>query len=117
MIMNKILAFLLCATISVSYVSSNYRGSTLGPVVLSGAVVKNIGTVIVKKYPRKKCPVCKGTGKYLSGDGITLTDCGYCEPEKSETPKQQTAPKKCSNKHCKCKHCDCDKCGCLPSIK
>jgi hypothetical protein len=33
------------------------------------------------KYKRKDCPVCKGKGKYLSGDGISWVDCGYCEAE------------------------------------
>jgi hypothetical protein len=36
---------------------------------------------INKKYKRKDCPVCKGKGWYISGDGIAKVSCGYCEVE------------------------------------
>lgn len=118
---NKFLFLIL--SFSILYAGNNsYDGGTLAPVILAGSVVKHAGTEIAKKYKRKDCPVCKGTGKYLSGDGIKMVDCGYCEPE----TKQETAEtaetkidtnnnynnKKCSNPNCKCKECKCKNCGC-----
>lgn len=76
--MNKIIFPLILATIFLG--TGSYQGSSTAPVIIAGAIVKNIGNEPSKKYPRKKCPVCKGTGKYLSGDGIKMVDCGYCEP-------------------------------------
>ena len=62
---------------------SRYEGSTTASVALAGGIIKSTHIDHVdKKYKRKDCPVCKGTGKYLSGDGIKMVDCGYCEPEK-----------------------------------
>lgn len=48
-------------------------------VTLVGAHIKAREFPINTKYKRKDCPVCKGKGKYLSGDGIKEVDCGYCE--------------------------------------
>lgn len=76
--MNKLILSLFLTTILFS--GNKYNGSSTAPVVISGAIVKNIGNEPSKKYPRKNCPVCKGTGKYLSGDGIKMVDCGYCIP-------------------------------------
>ena len=105
--------------------NSTYDGGTLAPVILAGSVVKHTGTEIAKKYKRKDCPVCKGTGKYLSGDGIKMVDCGYCEPDiekeipeikvntdKSNCGDKKCIIKKCSNPNCKCKECKCKNCGC-----
>ena len=78
--MNKLILPILA--ISLLFGSNRYNGGSTAPVILSGSVIKNIGNEPVQKYPRKKCPICKGTGKYLSGDGIKMVDCGYCEPEK-----------------------------------
>lgn len=79
--MNKVFGLLLIATIIFG--SSPYKGSTTAAVVLSGGIIKSTHIEMPdKKYERKNCPVCKGTGKYLSGDGIKMVDCGYCEPEK-----------------------------------
>jgi len=79
--MNKFLGLLLIATLVFG--SSSYKGSTTAAVVLSGGIIKSTHIEMPdKKYERKNCPVCKGTGKYLSGDGIKMVDCGYCEPEK-----------------------------------
>ena len=61
---------------------SSYSGSTTAPVILAGAVVKAQSSPITTKFKRKDCPVCKGTGWYMSGDGIKRVDCGYCEPDK-----------------------------------
>jgi hypothetical protein len=112
--MNKIIVTLLCLV--TAYTSLTYDGGTLAPTIIAGAIVKSSGTEINKKYPRRSCPVCKGTGKYLSGDGIKMVDCGYCEPEKSEPP-QAASDTKCSNPNCKCKQCKCKNCGCVPSVE
>ena len=78
--MNKALGLLLIATILFG--SSPYKGSTTAAVVLAGGIIKSTHIEMPDaKYKRKNCPVCKGTGKYLSGDGIKMVDCGYCEPE------------------------------------
>lgn len=53
--------------------------STTSVVCLVGASIKAKETPIVTKYKRKDCPVCKGEGWYISGDGIKKVDCGYCE--------------------------------------
>ena len=102
--MNKLLLTLLMS--SLIFTSDyGYEGSTIAPVVLGGSIIKSgyVDIDIIKKYKRKDCPVCKGTAKYLSGDGIKMVDCGYCEPE-------QTMGKKspyCQCENCKCKNCNC----------
>jgi hypothetical protein len=53
--------------------------SSTSIVTVVGAHIKARDFPINTKYKRKDCPVCKGTGKYLSGDGIKEVDCGYCE--------------------------------------
>lgn len=78
----KTLSFVLLA--SVLIFGSKYAGSTLSAVVLSGGIIKAQNSPVDHKYPRKDCPICKGTGKYLSGDGIKMVDCGYCEPPKTQ---------------------------------
>lgn len=78
--MNKLILPLLF--VSLFFASQKYNGSSLAPVIVSGSIVKNIGNEPSKKYRRKECPVCKGSGKYLSGDGIKMVDCGYCLPDK-----------------------------------
>lgn len=80
--LNKYLALFL--VLSVATAGEHYTGSTTAPVVIAGAIIQATHEPdTFKKYRRKECPVCKGTGKYLSGDGISMNDCGYCEPEKS----------------------------------
>ena len=69
------------------YTNTTYNGSTLAPVNLAAGIIKASQKDVVKKYKRKNCPVCKGTGKYVTGDSIELVDCGYCE-EDSESKKQ-----------------------------
>jgi hypothetical protein len=78
--MNKLILPLLF--ISLFFTSHRYDGSSRAPVIISGAIVKNMGNEPIKKYKRKECPVCKGSGQYLSGDGIKMVDCGYCIPDK-----------------------------------
>jgi hypothetical protein len=96
--MNKVLGLLLVAT--VLFGSSPYKGSTTAAVVLSGGIIKSTHIEMPdKKYERKNCPVCKGTGKYLSGDGIKMVDCGYCEPEKKDAQIQPNSQPKTVIQH------------------
>ena len=81
--MNKILGLILIASV-VTAGAYKYNGSTVSAVVLSGGIIKAQHTDIEKKYKRKDCPICKGKGFYISGDGIKKVDCGYCEPEKTQ---------------------------------
>lgn len=63
------------------------RYSTTSVVALTGAqILSQQQEQPVKKYKRKDCPVCKGKGWYISGDGIAKVSCGYCEPENKELP-------------------------------
>lgn len=110
--MSKLLAIMLGLTV-IYTPDSNYSGGTLAPVILAGSVIKHSGTEIINKYPRKDCPVCKGKGWYLSGDGIEKVPCGYCIPDKSEVKDSI----KCANPDCTCTNCDCVNCGCVPSVK
>jgi len=116
--MNKILFLALSVGLLAS--SQTYDGGTLAPVIIAGSVVKHLGSDIIQKYKRKDCPVCKGTGKYLSGDGIKMVDCGYCEPESKQVSENENQTKMnisykvdtCNNPKCKCKECKCKNCGC-----
>jgi hypothetical protein len=75
---------------SVVLFGSRYEGSTTPAVALAGGIIKSTHIEPSdQKYKRKDCPVCKGTGKYLSGDGIKMVDCGYCEPEKNKGQVEQ----------------------------
>lgn len=80
--------------------SQSYYGSTTAPVVIAGGIIKakNI-TNVEKKYKRKDCPVCKGKGWYISGDGIKKVECGYCEPEDGARSKEII----CNDETCKTK--------------
>lgn len=84
--MNKItLPFCIIAAMIVSSINNNY--STTAVVTLVGAKISaSQKDAPVKKYKRKDCPVCKGKGWYISGDGIAKVSCGYCEPENKELP-------------------------------
>jgi len=112
--MNKILFSFLIGSLLLSN-SSTYSGSTMAPVIIAGSIVKSSGVEIVKKYKRKDCPVCKGTGKYLSGDGIKMVDCGYCEETKGEVSSNQTNPEVSKKSpFCRCVDCKCENCQCKP---
>lgn len=75
-----IFAFAVGTSLFVS--SEQPRYSTTAAVVLAGAkVASSQQDTIIEKYKRKDCPVCKGKGWYMSGDGIKKIDCQYCEPE------------------------------------
>ena len=78
--MYKFYATVLIA--SLVFGSYGYNGSTTSAVTLVGGIIKAQNTETSHKYKRKDCPVCKGTGYYISGDKITKVECGYCEPDK-----------------------------------
>lgn len=98
--MSKILVFLLAVSMLGYYGSQKYSGSTKASVILAGGVIKAQNTVVDKKYKRKDCPICKGTGWYISGDGIKKVDCGYCEPDKTANV-ITTQPLECVSGTCK----------------
>lgn len=83
---------LICVLASTTACNNTtaYKERSTAVVTLVGAHIKAKDYPIVQKYERKNCPVCKGTGKYLSGDGIKMVDCGYCE----ETKPKATGVKK-----------------------
>ena len=90
--MKSLLTILLASSLIFA---SRYEGSTLSSVVMVGGIIKAQNSPVDHKYPRKDCPICKGTGKYLSGDGIKMVDCGYCESPKikQEPPAVSNPPK------------------------
>jgi hypothetical protein len=111
--MNKLFIGLFC--VGLIFTQSSYYGSTTAPVTLAGGIIKAKHTQdSVSKYKRKDCPVCKGKGWYMSGDGILKIDCNYCEAEKesisvgpikSVTPtvplsKPYSAPVNCPDGNC-----------------
>ena len=77
--MNKLLfAFVVAGSVMSA---SSHQYSTTAAVTLTGGVIKaSQQDAIIEKYKRKDCPVCKGKGWYLSGDGIAKINCQYCEP-------------------------------------
>lgn len=88
---NIVVCLVLCSMIY----GSSYYGSTTAPVVIAGGIIKakNVDDSH-KKFKRKDCPVCKGKGWYMSGDGIEKVSCGYCEPDTKEQPS-------CTGESCK----------------
>lgn len=85
--MTKIFSMiLLCSFLPTAlYCVGSYKGSPTACVTIAGAIINAQHTDSIKKYKRSECPVCKGKGWYISGDGIAKVDCGYCEPEKQES--------------------------------
>ena len=77
--MNKLFfAFVVAGSIASS---SMPHYSTTAVVTFTGGIIKaKQQDAAVEKYKRKDCPVCKGKGWYLSGDGIAKINCQYCEP-------------------------------------
>lgn len=88
---NKVIAALLILSLSSAY-AGEYKGSTLAPTIVVAAKIQagHIPSQF-KKFKRKDCPVCKGTGKYLSGDKINWSECGYCLPDPKETSYEEAA--------------------------
>jgi hypothetical protein len=99
--MNKMLLSVLA--VSIFFSQTGYYGSTTAPVVIAGGIIKAKQVQPEqKKYKRKDCPVCKGKGWYISGDGIKRVDCGYCEPDTDKQPEAKSAPKTiCNGDSCK----------------
>ncbi len=77
--MFKLTTFCLIAGLSLGSFLNNRPVSTAAAVVIAGAHIKARDIPLNQKYNRKDCPVCKGKGWYISGDGISKVDCGYCE--------------------------------------
>jgi hypothetical protein len=78
MISKILIATVLGGTMLFASVS---KYSTTSVVTLIGAKIAASQKIdVTKKYKRKDCPVCKGKGWYLSGDGIAKINCQYCEP-------------------------------------
>lgn len=81
---NKILIILVFIFYSFSSYCVKADISTTASVVMAGGIIKAQNIENTKKYNRKDCPICKGKGWYISGDGISKVNCGYCEPEKQQ---------------------------------
>lgn len=99
--MNKSIICLL--GVSLLWFGGSYYGSTTAPVTLAGAIIKSKHSDdAVVKHKRKDCPVCKGKGWYMSGDGIKKIECNYCEPEKGSSTQAPAASAKndCPNGVC-----------------
>lgn len=106
--MNKFYVGLLC--VGLLFTQSHYYGSTTAPVTVAGGIIKaKHAQETVEKYKRKDCPVCKGKGWYMSGDGILKIECTYCEPDKgsisigpiiSITPAPIAPRQNCPNGNC-----------------
>lgn len=91
--MNKTIICLL--GVSLLWFGGSYYGSTTAPVTLAGAIIKSKHSdETTVKYKRKDCPVCKGKGWYMSGDGIKKIECNYCETEKGSIIPAPQAPSK-----------------------
>jgi hypothetical protein len=107
--MNKLFIGLFC--VGLLFSQSHYYGSTTASVTLAGGIIKAKHTQEVsQKYKRKDCPVCKGKGYYISGDGILKIECTYCEPDKGSVsigpitpvnPKLPAEAPNCTNGQCK----------------
>jgi hypothetical protein len=79
-LMCSIISFpLLFGLYNINY-SSKHSYSTVSVVTLVGAKILSSKSDSVEKYKREDCPVCKGKGWYISGDGIAKINCQYCEP-------------------------------------
>lgn len=83
--------------ILLTFIPSSIDYNVISPtasVCLVGGSIK-ADEPVIKKYKRKDCPVCKGKGWYISGDGIAKVDCGYCEPEQETSPSSKSKANGC----------------------
>lgn len=71
---------LLFGNINTVDYSDSQNISSLAVVTLVGGKILSGQNEIKEKYKREDCPVCKGKGWYISGDGIKKIECQYCEP-------------------------------------
>tara|TARA_B100002019_G_C21274933_1_gene604927 strand:- start:25329 stop:25565 length:237 start_codon:yes stop_codon:yes gene_type:complete len=76
---NKIL-FASIISLPIFFGSGHVHYNTKAVVTLVGAKIASQENSVIEKYKRKDCPVCKGKGWYISGDGIAKINCQYCEP-------------------------------------
>lgn len=85
--MYKILLLIFFNTIIFSSTyNPQFSGDSKAVVTTIGGIIRAQRTnEIEKKYPRKNCPICKGKGYYISGDGISKIECVYCEADKKLT--------------------------------
>ena len=72
---------LLFGNVNMLEHSDSQNISSIAVVTLVGGKILSEQTEIKEKYKREDCPVCKGKGWYISGDGIEKIECQYCEPE------------------------------------
>lgn len=83
--MKNLNSFLILAVMGVAVVNSLQPSSTATVSLIGGIIqARHIAEQSDSKYPRDECPVCEGKGWYMSGDGISQVECGYCEPVKQE---------------------------------
>lgn len=71
---------LLGSMISILFHGGHPPFSTTSVVTIIGGIVSSQQDEVSEKHKRKDCPVCKGKGWYMSGDGIAKIQCNYCEP-------------------------------------
>ena len=88
----KSIIFLLLTIFVFNIPQDRYRPTAA--LCLAGGIIKSarLSTPIEAKYKRKDCPVCKGKGWYLSGDGLAKVDCGYCIADTGEASAIPVAP-------------------------
>ena len=88
----KSIIFLLLTIFVFNIPQDRYRPTAA--LCLAGGIIKSarLSTPIEAKYKRKDCPVCKGKGWYLSGDGLAKVDCGYCIADTGEASSTPVAP-------------------------
>jgi hypothetical protein len=77
----KSIIVLLLSTFMLSSVSAQTLNTKAAVTLIGGVIRSKYSDQTDKKYKRKDCPVCKGKGWYMSGDGIKKIECLYCEPE------------------------------------
>lgn len=82
-LISLILTLLLLCGCNQSNKSNYSPNNGVAASALAGSILKHKNVEPNTKYKRKDCPVCKGKGWYMSGDGIQKIECQYCEPESS----------------------------------
>lgn len=87
----KSIIFLLLTIFIFNIPQDRYRPTAA--LCLAGGIIKSAqSNPIESKYKRKDCPVCKGKGWYLSGDGLAKVECGYCVEDTEEGSVLPTPP-------------------------
>jgi len=77
--MNKLI-LIFAVSLPLFFGVSTKPYSTTSVVTIVGAKIIAQNANVAKKHKREDCPVCKGKGWYMSGDGIAKIQCQYCEP-------------------------------------